>query len=114
MMSNIVNNNKVLRNLSTDPYYLKFNFTNNHSYCQIIHKGLVVTSASTLELRKNKESNNFYGNNIEAASLVASQLARKLKEISVTQITILNNKYRYHGKIKTLINTLKNNSITIH
>jgi large subunit ribosomal protein L18 len=71
----------------------------NHIYAQVVDdlSGRTLASASTVE----KECGG-YGGNKDAASGVGQRLAERAKEAGVKRIVFDRNGYRFHGRVKSL------------
>lgn len=94
------------------PTRLLINKSNKHLYIQLIslENGNVILSSSTLQ------ENLFKGTDIKHSDLkIAHQLATlfsiKLKSLGLTSIIYNQNKYKYHGKVKMILDTLRDNNI---
>ena len=53
------------------------------------------------------------GNNIASANILGENLAKKAKEIGIKKLTYDRSGYKYHGKIKTFADAIRNNGIEI-
>ena len=75
-----------------------------HTYAQIVDDlaGTTLASASTLG-NKSKES----GGNTAAAIQVGKHLAEKAKAAGITKVCFDRNGYRYHGRIRSLAEAVK-------
>ncbi len=76
--------------------------TLKHIYAQIIddQKGVTLVSANTLNIES--ASDDFYGGNKDAATLVGTALADKAKAAGITQVCFDRRSYKYHGRVKAL------------
>jgi large subunit ribosomal protein L18 len=81
--------------------------SNLYIYAQIIDdtKGVTLAMASSLEKGMAKKSAS--GKNIEAAKKVGLLLAKRAKELNVTQVVFDKGGYLYHGKIKALADAVR-------
>ena len=103
-MRNYSSNNKT-------QYILRIVKTNQHIYAIItlgINKKIVVT-ASTLD----KDLNLLPPPNKDKAKQVGSCLARRAKQKGIGSLTFNRKPYKFHGKIKELVNTLIHEGIII-
>lgn len=80
--------------------------SNLHIYANIISPegDKVLVSASTLEaeVRKELESNNKKGSNVEAAALVGKRVAEKAKAAGIESVAFDRSGFRYHGRVKAV------------
>lgn len=76
--------------------------TLKHIYAQIVddNKGVTLASANTLNIES--AGDEFYGGNINAATLVGTALADKAKAAGITQVCFDRRSYKYHGRVKAL------------
>ncbi len=76
--------------------------TLKHIYAQIIddQRGVTLVSANTLNIES--ASDDFYGGNKDAATLVGTSLADKAKAAGITQVCFDRRSYKYHGRVKAL------------
>ncbi len=80
--------------------------SNLHFYAQIIddNEGKTLASSSTLQLKLS-------GSNIENATKVAKDLAKKAKAANVDKIVFDRSGYIYHGKVKAFADALREEGI---
>lgn len=85
--------------------------TPRHIYAQIIAAdgARVLASASTLDKELRKAVKN--GGNVEAATAVGKILAKRAKEVGVTQVAFDRSGFRYHGRIKALADAARENGM---
>lgn len=86
--------------------------TNNHFYCQVIEGGNVKLSCSTLVNADTTGFNKSYGNSKQAAEHLAHTFSKQLLEQNMKHIS-LQNRIRYHGRIKSFVTVLRKHGITI-
>lgn len=82
--------------------------SNANIYAQIIddEKGSTLVSASSLD--KDLKIKN---NNVEAASKVGADLAKKAKKAGITKVVFDRGGYMYHGKVKALAEAARENGL---
>lgn len=85
--------------------------TNQHIYAQLIddRHNKTLTSASTLEADVKRELT--FGNNVKAASLIGKRIAEKAKMLGIEQISFDRSGYKYHGRVKALAESVRENGI---
>lgn len=97
---------KKLRKVSRDRYRLTVFKSNKNIYVQIIddvnNKTLVSSSSLDKLLKKEKLKNKS-----EISSRIAENLAEKAKSMKINRIYFDRGKYRYHGRIKLIAETLR-------
>jgi large subunit ribosomal protein L18 len=75
--------------------------SNKYIYVQVMddlnHKVLCSVSSISKELKDQK-----LGKNIQSASVIGKEVAKKLKALNIGQVVFDRNGYRYHGKVKAL------------
>jgi large subunit ribosomal protein L18 len=83
--------------------------SNSHLYAQLIDdtQGKTLISASTLELAKEK------GTKKELSTKLGGLLAEKMKKAGVTKTVFDRGSYKYHGRVKELVESLRQSGITI-
>ena len=85
--------------------------TNNHIYAQIIdaNGANVLASASTVdkEIRSQIKS----GGNVESASVVGKYIAERAKLVGVEEVAFDRSGFQYHGRIKALAESARNNGL---
>jgi large subunit ribosomal protein L18 len=86
--------------------------TPKHIYVQIIDpNGNVLAGASTLEKATRSEIS--YGGNIKAAKRVGEIIAKRCQEMGITQVAVDRSGFKYHGRIKALADTARENGLPI-
>ncbi|GAX62273.1 50S ribosomal protein L18 [Candidatus Scalindua japonica] len=80
-------------------------------YCQLIDDttGRTLASASTLE--KDIKGKAPYGGNVKAAELVGQKIAEEATRLGITKIVFDRGGYKYHGRVKALADSARNNSL---
>ena len=84
--------------------------SNKQIYAQLIddENGDTIASASSLlEDKKTK------GNKIEQAKLVGKEIAEKAKKAKISTVIFDRNGYLYHGRVKSLAESARENGLTI-
>lgn len=83
--------------------------TPRHIYAQIIepseHSDKVIVAVSTLSPEIRKELSNT--GNVDAAKLVGTEIAKAAKKAGITQVSFDRSGYPYHGRIKALAETAR-------
>jgi len=75
-----------------------------HIYAQLVDddNGVTLMSASTLNKEVADQCNNKGTANVEAATLVGQELARKAMAVGIRQVRLDRNGYKYHGRVKAM------------
>lgn len=83
--------------------------TNSHIYAQIIDgEGVkVLAHASTLSDKLNIKN----GGNVEAAKLVGKSIAEQAKSAGVSSVAFDRSGFAYHGRIKALADSARENGL---
>jgi large subunit ribosomal protein L18 len=83
--------------------------SNKQIYAQLIddENGNTLASASSLEDKKAK------GNKMEQAMLVGKEIAEKAKKAKISTAIFDRNGYLYHGRVKSLAESARENGLTI-
>ena len=76
--------------------------TLKHIYAQIIDDNRAVTLVSANTLNLESASDEFYGGNKDAATLVGTAIAEKAKAAGITQVCFDRRSYKYHGRVQAL------------
>lgn len=86
--------------------------SNRYIYVQAINDldGTVIASASSLE--KDFRDSGKSTKNKETCQLLGERLAQRLKEKNITKIVFDRGIYPYHGRIKVLAETLRQNGLS--
>lgn len=92
-------------------YRLSVFRTPRHIYAQVIvpEGGQTLASASSLEpgIREQIKS----GGNVEAAKAVGKAVAEKAKAAGIEKVAFDRSGYRYHGRVKALAETARENGL---
>lgn len=83
--------------------------SNKQIYAQLINdeNGKTIASASSLEDKKAS------GNKIEQAKLVGKDIAEKAKKAKISTVIFDRSGYLYHGRVKSLAESARENGLTI-
>ena len=83
--------------------------SNKQIYAQLIDdaNGKTIASASSLEDKKAS------GNKIEQAKLVGKEIAEKAKKAKISTVIFDRSGYLYHGRVKSLAESARENGLTI-
>ncbi|MCG6938886.1 MAG: 50S ribosomal protein L18 [Gammaproteobacteria bacterium] len=92
-------------------YRLCVHRTPRHIYAQVISPdgGKVIATASTVQ--KDIAADAKHTGNIEAASLVGKAIAEKSKSAGVTSVAFDRSGFRYHGRVKALADSARENGL---
>lgn len=92
-------------------YRLSVHRTPKHIYAQVISPdgSKVVAAASTLE--KDIATEMKYTGNVEAATLVGKAIAEKSKTAGITSVAFDRSGFRYHGRVKALAESARENGL---
>ncbi len=85
--------------------------TNTHIYAQV-YSGCgtqVLVAASTVEADVRKQLPN--GGNVEAAKVVGKLIAERAKAKGVTEVAFDRSGFSYHGRVKALADTARENGL---
>ena len=85
--------------------------TPRHIYAQIIAPDSegVVAPASTLDKEFKGQNNN--GGNVSAAVMIGKLIAERAKKAGVTQVAFDRSGFKYHGRIKALADSARENGM---
>jgi large subunit ribosomal protein L18 len=85
--------------------------TPRHIYAQIIapDSANVIASASTLDKEIREQAVN--GGNVNAAVIVGKAIAERAKKAGVTQVAFDRSGFKYHGRIKALADSARENGM---
>ena len=84
--------------------------TAQHIYAQIIDDSArVLASASTLEAEMRGSLKN--GGNVDAAKAIGKRIAEKAKAAGITQVAFDRSGFKYHGRIKALADSARENGL---
>ena len=102
-------NRKKLRSVNVNRYRITVSKSLNNLSAQIIDdiKKKTLVSASSIE--KNIKSQKM--KKIQKSSLIGETLAKRAKEKKINEVYFDRGSYKYHGRIKTLAETLRKNGL---
>ena len=82
--------------------------------CQLVDdfKGLTVASASSLSKDVRSELGGYAGNK-KAAELIGKSIAEKLVSLGITKVQFDRNGYRFHGRVKALVEAARKAGLKI-
>ncbi len=82
----------------------------NHIYAQLIddESGTTVVSASTLDIDLKEKVK---GSNVNSAKLIGEVIAKKAKDLGITDVVFDRNGYIYHGKVKALADSARESGL---
>jgi len=108
-----VRTKKSLGNLGKYPRLIVYR-SNKHIYGQLVDdkSNTTILSSSTKEKSLLSSINKNKGK-IEQSKLVGSDLAEKIKKNKIDKIIYDRNGYRFHGRVKVIADTIKENGIKI-
>lgn len=83
--------------------------SNNNIFAQIIddEAGVTLVSASSID----KEMKLANGGNVEAATKVGEELAKRAKKANITKVVFDRGGYLYHGRVKALAEAARENGL---
>ncbi|MEJ2669196.1 MAG: 50S ribosomal protein L18 [Gammaproteobacteria bacterium] len=80
-----------------------------HIYAQIVHKGLVLVSASSTE----KQYDGSKSGNIEASKIVGKLVGVRAVEKGLSKVAFDRSGYKYHGRVKAVADAAREAGLTI-
>ena len=88
--------------------------SNTNIYAQLVddEKNVTVFSASSID-KSIKKSIDKAVNKIEKSKIVGEYLAEKIKGAKIDKLIFDRNGYKYHGRVKALIDAIRSTDITI-
>lgn len=90
------------------PYVLKMHFTNKYVSAQVIHTPTATVASSASSQEKALRSNLETTRDVAAASKIGKLLAERLLLKDIPAVSIhLKREQRYHGKVKAVIDSLR-------
>lgn len=84
--------------------------SNKHLYLQVIDDVQAKTLASSSDMLKEKKT---VGSKAERATLIAQELLSVLKTKKINSLVLDRSYYKYHGRIKTVVEVLREGGINI-
>lgn len=97
------------------PYWLKVFFSNRYVYANVVRKdsGRVILSASTNERDIRMSLKDTVKSDKAACGIVGALLAKRCKTKEIPALHYQFEEIRYHGKLKTLLDTVVKNGVRI-
>lgn len=83
----------------------------NHIYVQAVDDNSGKTLVSTSSLDKELRSGSARGGNLAAAKAVGAAIAKRLREKGVERVVFDRGGYRYHGRIRVLAESARENGL---
>ena len=85
--------------------------TPRHTYAQVFsgETGKVIASASTLSAEVKKAIK--YSGNVEAAAAVGKAIAEKARAAGVEEVAFDRSGFKYHGRVKALADSARENGL---
>lgn len=80
-------------------------------YCQLIDDTTGKTLASASTLIKDIKDKLPYNGNVEAAKLVGQKIAEEATKIGITKVVFDRSGYKYHGRVKALADSARENNL---
>ena len=80
-------------------------------YCQLIDDTTGKTLASASTLIKDIKDKLPYNGNVEAAKLVGQKIAEEAAKIGITKVVFDRSGYKYHGRVKALADSARENNL---
>ncbi|CAO2836739.1 unnamed protein product [Amaranthus hypochondriacus] len=90
------------------PYVLKMHFTNKYVHAQVIHSPTATVAASASSQEKALRSTMAITRDVAAAAKIGKILGERLLIKDIPAVTVfLKREQKYHGKIKAVIDSMK-------
>ena len=102
-------NRKKLKKVSQNRYRVSVSKSLNNISAQIIDDKNNKTLVSASSIEKNIKSQKM--KKIQKSSLIGETLAKRAKEKKINEVYFDRGSYKYHGRIKTLAETLRKNGL---
>ena len=102
-------NRKKLKKVSLNRYRVSVSKSLNNISAQIIDDKNNKTLVSASSIEKNIKSQKM--KKIQKSSLIGETLAKRAKEKKINEVYFDRGSYKYHGRIKTLAETLRKNGL---
>ena len=102
-------NRKKLKKVSHNRYRVSVSKSLNNISAQIIDDKNNKTIVSASSIEKNIKSQKM--KKIKKSSLIGETLAKRAKEKKINEVYFDRGSYKYHGRIKTLAETLRKNGL---
>ena len=102
-------NRKKLKKVNDNRYRISVSKSSKNIFAQIIDdkKKITLVSASSIEkeVKKNKIKK------AEKSTLIGEILAKRAKEKNINEVYFDRGEYKYHGRIKVFVETLRKNGL---
>ena len=102
-------NRKKLKEVNNNRYRISVSKSLNNLFAQIIDdkekKTLVSASSIEKDVKKNKVKK------IDKSTLIGEMLAKRAKEKNIDKVYFDRGEYKYHGRIKIFVDTLRKNGL---
>lgn len=85
---------------------LQIHRSSQHIYATVLDGGKVLAQESTLSLKPQ-------GTKTEKAILVGESLGKKAKELGVTRVACDRSGFKFHGRVKALVDSFRNQDIEV-
>ena len=102
-------NRKKLKKVNLNRYRVSVSKSLNNISAQIIDDKNNKTIVSASSIEKNIKSQKM--KKIQKSSLIGETLAKRAKEKKINEVYFDRGSYKYHGRIKTLAETLRKNGL---
>ena len=102
-------NRKKLKKVNLNRYRVSVSKSLNNISAQIIDDKNNKTLVSASSIEKNIKSQKI--KKIQKSSLIGETLAKRAKEKKINEVYFDRGSYKYHGRIKTLAETLRKNGL---
>ena len=102
-------NRKKLKKVNPNRYRVSVSKSLNNISAQIIDDKNNKTLVSASSIEKNIKSQKI--KKIQKSSLIGETLAKRAKEKKINEVYFDRGSYKYHGRIKTLAETLRKNGL---
>ena len=88
--------------------------SHRHMSCQLIDdfRGVTLAAASTTQKSVQAELGGF-GGNAKAASLVGKLISERAKALGIERVRFDRNGYRYHGRVKALVEAAREGGLKL-
>ena len=102
-------NRKKLKKVNLNRYRISVSKSLNNISAQIIDDKNNKTLVSASSIEKNIKSQKM--KKIQKSSLIGETLAKRAKEKKINEVYFDRGSYKYHGRVKTLAETLRKNGL---
>jgi len=83
--------------------------SSKHMYAQVVHRGQVIASASTVEKGFDAETTG----NVDASKKIGALVGARALEKGVKRVAFDRSGYRYHGRVKAVADAAREAGLTI-